>query len=244
MRLGLMRTIVAVSVVLCAFAVISPAAGATEPEAEFEYTIQPIPDDVLDKMVDRSWKPTCPVERSELAYIELSYWGFDDQPHPGTIVIHKDLAPELVEIFKELFEARFPIERMQPYEDFEVEQYAEHNDTVGYYCRPAQDDPSICSSHCYGYAMDINPLFNPYLDPTEGWWPEGSNEYANRYEDARGKITVDSDVVEILASYGWVWGGFNTDGPDYMHFRKGTLGDHKDLTKDPYLITGLVLREK
>jgi len=238
------RTIVVVCAVLCVFAVRLPTAGATGPDDAFTCAIQPIPDDVLDKMVGRSWKQGCPVDRSDLSYLELSYWGFDDQAHTGTIVIHKDLAVELVEIFKELYEARFPIERMQPYEDFEVDEYAAYNDTVAYYCRPAQDDPSMCSSHCYGYAIDINPLINPFLDPKLGWWPAGSSEYADRDEGARGKITLDSDVVEIMTRHGWEWGGFNADGVDYMHFRKSTIGDHKDLTKDPYLVTGMELRAK
>ena len=240
---ALLRTTVTVTIVLCALVIITPTAGASTPDEPFSSAIQPIPDDVLERMVGRSWKEGCPVDRDQLSYIELTYWGFDDQSHTGTIVIHKDLAEDLVDVFEELYDARYPIERMQPYEDFEVDEYAAHNDTVAFYCRPAQDDPSTCSSHCYGYAVDINPLQNPFLDSKLGWWPAGSSEYAER-DDGRGKITVDSDVVEIMTRHGWEWGGFNGDGVDYMHFRKSTIGDHKDLTKDPYLVTEMELREQ
>jgi hypothetical protein len=54
--------------------------------------------------------------------------------------------------------------RMQPYEDFAVGKYAENDDTVGFYCRPDQGEPTKFGMHSYGYAIDVNPMQNPYLD--------------------------------------------------------------------------------
>ena len=234
--------IVALGVVMCVSAVLWSAVSAEGSDAEFKFSVQRIPDDVLAKMEGRSWEASCPMHRSELAYMELSYWGFDDQVHTGTIVTHEYLAPEVVEIFRELFEIRFPIEKMQPYEDFGVSEYAAYNDTVGFYCRPDQADPTECSSHCYGYAVDINPMVNPYNDPTEGWWPLGSAEYASRDEEAKGKITVDSKVVEIFARHGWWWNGLDTKSQDYMHFEKGTFGNDGNLPERPCQVTGIEVR--
>ena len=130
-----------------------------------------------------------------------------------------DLAKETVEIFGELFAAKFPIERMQPYEDFAVGKYAADNDTVGFYCRPAQDNPKVFSSHAYGISVDINSMTNPYHDP-KGWWPAGSNGDRNR--SAPGLLTAESEAVKIFMRHGWIWGGL-LDPPDYMHFGKITL---------------------
>lgn len=66
-----------------------------------------------------------------------------------------------MDIFRELYEIRFPIAEMKPYEAYEVGEYAAHNDTVGFYCRPTQDKPTVFSIHSYGLAVDINPLINP-----------------------------------------------------------------------------------
>ena len=60
----------------------------------------------------------------DLVSIHLNYVGFDDAVHDGVLVVHRRLAKETVEIFGELFAAGFPIERMQPYEDFPIGEYA------------------------------------------------------------------------------------------------------------------------
>ena len=139
-------------------------------------------------MSGRSWHEGCPVPLDDLVSIRLDYVGFDDAVHDGVLVVHRKLAKETVEIFGELFAAEFKIERMQPYEDFPVGEYAASNDTVGFYCRPAQDDPKDFSSHAYGISVDINPLTNPYRDP-KGWWPAGSNGERNR--SAPGLLTAE-----------------------------------------------------
>jgi hypothetical protein len=123
-------------------------------------------------MKGRSWHEGCPVPLDDLAAIQSSYLGYDGDVHEGVLVIHKRLVDAVIAMFRELFDAKFRIERMQPYEDFPVGEYAEHNDTVGFYCRPAQDDPSIFSWHAYGLAVDLNPLTNPYRDPKEGGGPK------------------------------------------------------------------------
>ena len=186
----------------------------------FQASIEVLTPDQREKMSGRSWHEGCPVPLDDLVSIRIDYVGFDDAVHDGVLVVHRKLAKETVEIFGELFAAGFKIERMQPYEDFPVGEYAASNDTVGFYCRPAQDDPKDFSSHAYGISVDINPLTNPYRDP-KGWWPAGSNGERNR--SAPGLLTADSEAVRIFMRRGWIWGGL-LDPPDYMHFGKVTLG--------------------
>lgn len=159
-----------------------------------------------------------------LVKLHLDYIGYDDAVHDGELVVHQRVAAEVIEIFHALFDTGFRIERMQPYEDFPVGAYAASNDTVGFYCRPAQDDPGTFSWHAYGLAIDVNPLTNPYHDPQEGWWPRGSAGNAERNRVAPGLLTAGSDAVRIFMEHGWAWGGIYQDAPDYMHFGKVTLG--------------------
>ena len=137
----------------------------------FEASIDALTPVQRDKMIGRSWHEGCPAPLDDLVSIRLDYIGFDDAAHDGVLVAHRRLANEIVEIFSELFAAGFKIERMQPYEDFPVGEYAASNDTVGFYCRPAQDDPKVFSSHAYGISVDINPMTNPYHDPRAGGRP-------------------------------------------------------------------------
>lgn len=184
-------------------------------------------------MKGRSWHEGCPVPLDDLVSIHLDYIGYDDAVHDGVLVVHRRMARETVEIFHALFDAGFRIERMQPYEDFPVGEYAASNDTVGFYCRPAQDDPGIFSWHAYGLAVDLNPLTNPYHDPKEGWWPAGSAENAGRDRNAPGLLTARSEAVSIFMDHGWAWGGIDRDAPDYMHFGKVTLGGGSNPLKRP-----------
>jgi D-alanyl-D-alanine carboxypeptidase-like protein len=194
-----------------------------------------------DKMLGRSWHEGCPVPLDDLVSIHLNYVGFDDAVHDGVLVIHRKLANEAVEMFGELFAARFPIERMQPYEDFPIGEYAANNDTVGFYCRPAQDDRKIFSSHAYGISVDLNPMTNPYHDPKIGWWPLGSNGDRNR--SAPGLIAEESEAVKIFMRHGWIWDGL-LDPPDYMHFGKVTVGVESNPFQRPVWASQLKLAPK
>ena len=145
------------------------SAAHAEQARTFQASVDALTAPQRDKMKGLSWHEVCPVPLDDLVSIHLKHVGFDDAVHDGVLVVHRRLAKETVEIFGELFAAGFPIERMQPYEDFPVGEYAAHNDTVGFYCRPAQDNPKVFSSHAYGISVDINSMTNPYHDP-RGWW--------------------------------------------------------------------------
>jgi hypothetical protein len=219
---------------LTAFLAGLTAARAEEPQT-FKASVGPLTADQRAKMEGRSWHEQCPVPLDDLVAIHMNYVGFDAAVHDGVLVIHRRLANEAVEIFGELFAAKFPIERMQPYEDFPVGEYAAHNDTVGFYCRPAQDNPKEFSSHAYGIAIDVNAMTNPYHD-TKGWWPAGSD--GSRDGAAPGLLTADSDAVKVFMRHGWIWGGL-LDPPDYMHFGKITLGAEANPLQRPVWATQL-----
>jgi len=208
---------------------ISGAARAGSIQA-FQATIEPIAADQRARMTGSSWKEGCPVSPEDLRVIHMTYLGFDDDVHTGALVVHARLAQEVADIFEELFKAGFQIERMQPYEDFAIAQYAAHNDTVGFYCRPAQDDPSEFSWHAYGLAVDLNSMTDPFLDPKQGWWPKGSDGARNR--SAPGLVGPKSEVVAIFMRHGWAWGGIDAN-PDFMHFAKVTVGNEANPLERP-----------
>jgi hypothetical protein len=78
----------------------SAAAGLPTRAAgvQFEASVQPVPQEARTKMKGIAWHPGCPVGLDDLAYLRLSYWGFDGSPHPGILVVHRKLAADTVEI--------------------------------------------------------------------------------------------------------------------------------------------------
>jgi hypothetical protein len=217
--------------------------------SDFSVSIEPLSETYKTEFIkNKYWNEDCPVKLTDLSDLKMTYWGGDDQPHQGELIIHKQLALEVVNIFKELFEIKFPIYEMKPYQLYPRGEYAQHNDTVGYYCSVAQDKITEYSSHAYGTAIDINPLINPFLDSKEGWWPKGSDRFANRSQNIKGMIHLEDTIFQIFTKYGWTWGGLQKGSVqqkniDYMHFSKGMESGYV-VTSLIYLPEGKRIREE
>lgn len=185
--------------------------------AGFEYKITTIPPNVQKLMRKYIWHPGCPVSLQDLAYVKLSYWGMDHKKHIGFLIINKRLATEVVDIFREIYQQQFPIERMEP---IPFNTAVATNDTSAYYCRAKREHPNGYSLHSYGYAIDINTLINPYIRfnivlPLEG------KSYLDRTKPIPGMIIRGDKVYQIFIKHGWHWGGdFKGPAKDYMHFEK------------------------
>ena len=69
-------------------------------------------------MASGSWKSGDPVSLSQLSLIHVSYWGFDNKPHTGSLVVNAQWAARLCTVFKKLYDARFPIHSMNLIDDY------------------------------------------------------------------------------------------------------------------------------
>lgn len=162
----------------------------------------------------------CQAFVNELVMVKVNYWGFDNQVHSGTLIVHESLGTDVVNIFKELFEMKFPIQAMHPVpKHLRKIPNIYNNVTGGFHCRAVTDQPGIMSQHSYGRAIDINPLINPYI---KGCLivPAKAKKHIDRIKPEKGKIIPNSAVTAIFDKYGWDWGGNWHDAKDYQHFEK------------------------
>src|SRR5439155_20542496 len=60
-----------------------------------------------------SWRAGCPVPPADLRKLELSYWGFDAQAHTGSLVVNASEVDKVTDVFRRLYDRRFPIRRME-----------------------------------------------------------------------------------------------------------------------------------
>ena len=178
-----MKTAIATALALAALAGPVVATDAT--------AIAPLSPEARAAMTRKSWHEGCPVSLHDLAAVKVTFVGFDGADHSGTIVFHKQLASEVADIFDDIHAAKFPIATVAPWEEYGPRVDAEKNVTTGFYCETAQDDPGEWSSHAYGYAIDLNPLLNPFHDPMAGWWPPGAGDNVTR-DGAPGKVSLRS----------------------------------------------------
>jgi hypothetical protein len=186
-----------------------PADGA------FASTVAPVPADVVARS---SWQPACPVGLNQLRYVTVSFWGFDDRPHTGELIVNAGVADAMTGIFRQLFEARFPIEEMRVIRAEEIDAHptGDGNTTTSFVCRPAVGSGSW-SRHAYGLAIDINPFHNPYIKG-DLVLPELASAYIDRSGDRVGVIREGDVVTQAFDAMGWAWGGRWNTLDDFMHF--------------------------
>jgi hypothetical protein len=183
----------------------------------FAATIDPVTPDIRQRM-GSSWSPGCPVPLDELRYLTLTFWGFDERAHTGELVVHAAIAEEVVEIFRELFDARFPIEEMRlvTTTDLRAAPTGDGNNTTAFVCRTARGSTRY-SEHAYGLAVDVNPFQNPYVRG-ETVLPELARSYTDRTVLRPGMLVEGSPAVTAFTRRGWEWGGAWRSVRDPMHF--------------------------
>ncbi len=195
-----------------------PAASATP---EFKGEILPISAERAAAMRGVSWHPGCPVALEDLRNVQVSYWGFDNQAHSGDLIVHKEVAKEVLAIFSELYSARFPIEKLRPVSEHGGDDAASMaaNNSSAFNCRRRTGNRKRYSNHAYGKAIDINPVQNPYVYK-EKVLPEAGRAYLNRNKPAKGLIRRGDVCQQAFKRHGWSWGGLWRRNKDYQHFEK------------------------
>jgi hypothetical protein len=170
--------------------------------------------------VPYTWRPGCPVGPSELRLLHLGYFGFDGKQHVGTMVVAATVASQVIDVFRQLDAARFPIHMMVPEDAFggkDPDSMAADN-TSGFNCRYAvAPGPPQWSAHAYGEAIDVNPVQNPYLEGGQVQ-PSAGAPYLDRSDIRPGMAYWGGVLVDAFESVGWYWGGRWTASPDYQHF--------------------------
>lgn len=194
--------------------------GVTGLQADFQSHSSAITLEIQERM-RYSWKENNPIKLNNLRYITVSHWGFDGQIHKGELVVHKNLASEVIEIFEGLYQAKFPIEKMILIDHYfaDDESSMEDNNTSAFHSRLVTGRADRFSKHSYGMAIDINPKINPYVKG-ETILPKSGKMYLDRTLNTPGIINVNSSCYKIFKQKGWTWGGDWTDLKDYQHFEK------------------------
>ena len=192
--------------------------------ARFRGTVSRIPPDLEAEMRGTTWRPGCPVDLSDFRLLTLRYWGFDGAVHEGPMVVNESVAADVVWVFRRLFEARFPIKRMHLSRRYRP-NHDDPNDrrdyTASFNCRPVitpRGPLGTWSQHSYGWAIDINPIENPYVGADGYVRNRNARPFRDRSLDVPGMIHPGDVVVRSFATIGWGWGGSWSSGPDYMHF--------------------------
>ena len=104
--------------------------------ARFQFSARPI-DAALAVRMQPSWRPGCPVGLESLRYLTMRHWGYDGKAHTGELVVNADAVGAIQSVMTKLWNARFPIERMELVDNFVADDDASMaaNNTSAFNCR-------------------------------------------------------------------------------------------------------------
>ena len=200
---------------------------------------EPLSDDLISYITGISY-PALPSEASEdtlnvgeqndisyadLRYVHIIHYDFDGNLAEGELICHNTIAEDLVEIFYDLYASEYQIEKITLIENYNGDDTASmaDNNTSCFNYRVVDGTKSL-SKHALGLAIDINPLYNPYIryDKKGGQTvsPVEGEAYADRTVSFPYKIDPDDLCYRLFTEHGFTWGGNWNSSKDYQHFQK------------------------
>ena len=185
---------------------------------------QEITDSIFARIEGKSFKEDCTTRREDLRYLRVLHYNKVGEVLQGELICHKDIADDLLAIFRELYQAKYPIERMVLIDKYDADDEASMraNNTSAFNFRKASGMRTL-SKHSTGMAIDINPLYNPLVKHREGRtrvYPSNATPYIDRSQDFPYKIVKGDLCYRLFKKYGFSWGGDWKSSKDYQHFEK------------------------
>jgi hypothetical protein len=161
---------------------------------------------------------------SDLRYLRIRYYDFDGNEHKdGELIVNKKLAKDVLQIFYELYQAKYPLASVRLVDDYgqpgDDTLSMEDNNTSSFCYRRVTGSKTL-SRHSLGAAIDINPVQNPYIDG-DRVAPENAAKYVDRSLGLPGMIDHNDLCYKVFKKHGWSWGGDWDGDKDYQHFSKG-----------------------
>ncbi|MGZ5500862.1 MAG: M15 family metallopeptidase, partial [Nitrososphaeraceae archaeon] len=99
--------------------------------------ILPLDERIKNEMRGVSCHTGCPVGLDELRLVRVKYYSFDETTKNGELVVHKDVADEVLKIFGELYDIHYPIKQIVRIEKFKGNDFdsIEADNTSASNCR-------------------------------------------------------------------------------------------------------------
>lgn len=189
------------------------------------FTQSEISGSVKDRIYGKSYRENPHISMSDLRYIRVLYYDYSGNRRVGELVSNKAISGDLVEIFRDLYDAKYPIDKMKLVDDYDASDdwSSSENNTSCFNYRTVAGSNSL-SLHARGLAIDINPRDNPMVYYDENGnvaqcLPANGEAYADRSKDFSHKIDQNDLCYQLFMEHGFTWGG-NWNAPDYMHFSK------------------------
>lgn len=194
-----------------------------------------IPDKVWSRMEGKSYQENNYIQRSGLRYIRALHWNSNNQICLGEMVCNERIALTLATVLKNLFKAKYPIERMLLPDNYgaDSEQQKQVNNTWCFSYRAASGSQTL-SKHDLGLAVDLNPgepskishsdvAYQLFTDAGFDWGGDKATDKDNAYFGYRdytinirfANVTEGQALASADASY---WDNMSATNLDWRSF--------------------------
>ena len=203
-----------------------PETLSSEEAMEYFY-YEPLSQELKDAITGVSYPADAAdliVTYEDLVHLHILHYDFEGKPARGELICNRAIAQDLAEIFYELYQNAYPIEKVRLIDAYggDDELSMEDNNTSCFNYRVVEGTSHL-SNHAYGLAVDINPLYNPYItydeDHNPHVSPAGGEAYADRSADFPYKIDREDLCYQLFTRHGFTWGGSWHSSQDYQHFQ-------------------------
>ncbi len=188
-----------------------------------DFCISEIDNKIFSRIAGKSYKVNCSIPPGELRHLSLLHKNLSGEILRGEMICNVKIADDLLDIFKKLFAANYPIEKVRLIDEYDAddELSMRDNNSSCFNFRLVSFTNRI-SWHGYGLAVDINPLYNPYIKTVDGKKiiaPDNSADFEDREKNFPYKITADDLCCRLFREKNFIWGGDCWDDEkDYQHF--------------------------
>lgn len=195
-----------------------------------------VPDSIAKFMLGKSMPYDASMSFDKLRYLNVPHYNFSMHVVIGEIIVAEKIADEVLEIFANLFNLKYPIEKMVLIDRFYDRLNTKlntldkvsmaYNNSYGFCYRKIEGENRL-SNHSFGTAIDLNPVINPYISIDGSVSPDEGSNFVDRnrkYKIIENKAIIlkGDEVYNIFKQYDFSWGGeIWTDRCfDYHHFQK------------------------
>ncbi|MBR5914776.1 MAG: M15 family metallopeptidase [Selenomonadaceae bacterium] len=192
------------------------------------FEILPIDDKIFSRIDGKSYKKNCTLPIENLRYLRVLHKNLEGKILDGELICNVKIAEDLIKIFQRLCAANYPIEKISLIDNYDAEdELSMRDNNSSCFNFRFISHTKIISTHGLGLAVDINPLYNPYVKTVDGTQviePSTAVSYVDRKKDFPYKIVEDDICVKTFTEYGFLWGGncwYNRK--DYQHFFRKDL---------------------
>ena len=188
------------------------------------FTISDIDSVTFSRMRGKSYKAECTIPLSELRYIKALHITLDGEIRLGEMVVNVAIANDILTILRALYKDGYPIEKMVLVDEYNADDEVSmrDNNSSAFNYRHTPNGTRL-SAHSRGMAVDINPLYNPYVKQyTDRTYvaPATATDYIDRNGPFPYKIERDDLCCRLFFKHGFEWGGDYKSIKDYQHFEK------------------------